>query len=1227
MGVGCRRCRNDRKSRRRGNNEPRFMPEEGASEEHSPGRSGTFLTNGVSTAFRNLLPGMRTRSFIHWPSGRSMGWSRQTEEEEENSVLSACAWACLVSCTEVNTNDRLADRMGKRMPGSASWHLAAGSSSAKQPKRYRPPGLEAQEKRLQRRDGVVTLLDSAARVVAENYPLHVIEQRCRAVPEPVLYRVLLWAFPREELFIRLYSCPAPDVERSSRAGGPSSSAFVDGARLLDFNAVEDALQIGFHLSGRVRAMTGNELERHSFRISMAFDRCKITSIRCNCDNCDIYWCEHAVALALFRIRRVKMVEIRLPISESLYQMDRDQLQKFVQYLIAEHHVDVLPTAQHLADEIFQDTSRINAVAGAPDPTAGPNPDGDHRWFLDESQICSIVQSYMTQTICSEQLQTLFSKVREMLSERDENGPRLLRLITNQFLTNHCESSAFRAITFQTPLMADKCQQLWDQLGALWVCVVLNPYCRPEQKIEWQETLKRWVSVLTCPPENIICLTNQLYCDEHGSSDPDSPSTSNGGSMRWQGSGYRNVTRTVFHRALDACLVKWTDSLLKRILEDEDFCNENEPLWSEHVPTACARVDSLRTHGYHKQAIQLAMSIVRYMKFEQRRVTVQEQQLYQGNQGARPAPCEGWIGHPLDPINMLYDCLINAAEMYQTNSNVYTKCALEAALIALSQRRRTPPCLYAQQKAIKQEECLVQKLKGMTFDDTLFETMKIQAELILKSPSQYPMEEKATCTSNDEHERPFTFYSSVHSLASFLFQVFLPTETELAYSIGLKAIQWNTNVEGSEANALLSRPLGAVPVTNHGRYQQSSLASKLLIAAKDDVVRLRNVLEAVQASVRSPSFLYRLAHEVHREALSLNEDSSSRINLLNTAFELGLRVCCSTRSPSCFAGRSENGALQVLHIAVSNPTWCRQEMIQWVVGCATALSFRAVLSLLSNWPKFFTPLEATRMVAPIIIRETITQLKLEYPQREEIKHAVHRLALECALKCPSNCAFHAIALCESDPRAFEAAYKLVMEVGEKNGLINAEEFFNIGRRMEQLGQSEKAYNMALLGLSRMRITHSDDASPLINSVYWACALGHSLGTMQLARVINLIVKHVQCATVLSDILRRCAFSSSHAIMPSSKHGPNSDAKLMLLSQASLKQLLNAAINAYIETVHSRLAHISPRHYNEFLDFLAKARETFVLSEEGHVKFSHLIEHMKFFYRGKKKLVTLIRSRFG
>ena len=44
-------------------------------------------------------------------------------------------------------------------------------------------------------------------------------------------------------------------------------------------------------------------------------------------------------------------------------MDRQQLQKFVQYLIAEHHTEVLPTAQKLADEILQQRSEINRIRG------------------------------------------------------------------------------------------------------------------------------------------------------------------------------------------------------------------------------------------------------------------------------------------------------------------------------------------------------------------------------------------------------------------------------------------------------------------------------------------------------------------------------------------------------------------------------------------------------------------------------------------------------------------------------------------------------------------------------------------------------------------------------------------------------------------------------------------------------------------------------------------------
>lgn len=57
------------------------------------------------------------------------------------------------------------------------------------------------------------------------------------------------------------------------------------------------------------------------------------------------------------------VKLRLPISETLFQMNRDQLQKLVQYLITAHHTEVLPTAQKLADEILSSNSEINQVHG------------------------------------------------------------------------------------------------------------------------------------------------------------------------------------------------------------------------------------------------------------------------------------------------------------------------------------------------------------------------------------------------------------------------------------------------------------------------------------------------------------------------------------------------------------------------------------------------------------------------------------------------------------------------------------------------------------------------------------------------------------------------------------------------------------------------------------------------------------------------------------------------
>lgn len=52
----------------------------------------------------------------------------------------------------------------------------------------------------------------------------------------------------------------------------------------------------------------------------------------------------------------------------------------------------------------------------------------------------------------------------------------------------------------------------------------------------------------------------------------------------------------------------------------------------------------------------------------------------------------------------------------------------------------------------------------------------------------------------------------------------------------------------------------------------------------------------------------------------------------------------------------------------------------------------------------------------------------------------------------------------------------------------------------------------------------DTHPAINDIHWACALSHSLGKSELSTMIPLLVKNVQCATVLSDVLRRCAVSA-------------------------------------------------------------------------------------------------------
>ena len=58
----------------------------------------------------------------------------------------------------------------------------------------------------------------------------------------------------------------------------------------------------------------------------------------------------------------------------------------------------------------------------------------------------------------------------------------------------------------------------------------------------------------------------------------------------------------------------------------------------------------------------------------------------------------------------------------------------------------------------------------------------------------------------------------------------------------------------------------------------------------------------------------------------------------------------------------------------------------------------------------------------------------------------------------------------------------------------------------------------------------DNHPAVNDIHWACQLAISLQSTdvtstELSALIPLMVKNISCATVLSDVLRRCTSNIS------------------------------------------------------------------------------------------------------
>ncbi|KAL8608972.1 hypothetical protein ACOMHN_062855 [Nucella lapillus] len=381
---------------------------------------------------------------------------------------------------------------------------------------------------------VLPLVELSAQAVACNIPFEEVERFTQPIPEQLQLRIAFWSFPENEEDIRLYSCLA----------NGSADEFTKGEHLYKNRSVKDALQIGFHLSATVSApqnFNQGGQGKGSYNVAVVFDRRRISSCSCSC-NCNASWCCHIVALCLFRIHQDLQVMLRAPVSESLSQLKRDQLQKFAQYLISELPQQILPTAQRLLDELLScKETAMNTVGGAPDPTAGPSANEQTSWCLDEATLhenikktlvkfcvpSPIVFSDVNYLSASappaaaewqsllrplrgrepEGMWNLLSIVREMFRRTDSNSIPLLEILTDEVMqceqiliwwfvtkastTNNNSMHLSRSNNSSASATQHAAASLCEEIVALWRLAALNPRLSPSQRHDLCTKFREW----------------------------------------------------------------------------------------------------------------------------------------------------------------------------------------------------------------------------------------------------------------------------------------------------------------------------------------------------------------------------------------------------------------------------------------------------------------------------------------------------------------------------------------------------------------------------------------------------------------------------------------------------------------------------------------------------------------------------------------------------------------
>lgn len=429
---------------------------------------------------------------------------------------------------------------------------------------------------------ISSLTELATQKVACHIPFGLVERFDPPVPEPMQCRIAFWSFPQDEEDVKLYTCLA----------NGNSDVFGRAEEALYLNCVCDMLQVGYHLSANVKPT--HVLEEHEpFRVAITFDRRRITSCSCSCST-TTFWCEHAVAVCLNRIRKPNEVALRAPVSESLQRLEKNQLQKFAQYLINELPQQILPAAQKLLDELLSgDEAIINQNPAAPDPTAGATVNEQTKWCLDVTHLSVDVRKILNRqcatqtTVCcdvqslhksaphsvneySQLLRTirgrepegiwnLITIVGEMMKRRDSNFFLILEILTKEILTYEkiatwwLETSISLYSGSTTNLMVKStvqppapysCSYFCEQIVHLWRLAAMNPKASVSERRQLHQKFSDWHINLIKTAESGL---NQLYL------------------ARIVKQNKRNIWDLFpgFKPAIEGCLLNWDDWDRKR----------------------------------------------------------------------------------------------------------------------------------------------------------------------------------------------------------------------------------------------------------------------------------------------------------------------------------------------------------------------------------------------------------------------------------------------------------------------------------------------------------------------------------------------------------------------------------------------------------------------------------------------------------------------------------------